>query len=907
MPSGSSRCKEAQISPLLRTFSEESESLLTSAATFQTGSKKSHLSRCCSFLALLCLAGALNAQTNYFIDGYHGGVYGHYPDGYTRFIVDTLKQHPGWKINLEIEPKTWDRVEKNEPAAYAELQALAADQTAGGRIEFVNPTYAQSYLWNICGESTIRQFQYGIRKVREHFPGAVFSTYSAEEPCFTSALPGILQSLGYRNAVLKNPDTCWGGYVRAFGGELVNWVGPDGTSLPTSPRYAVEALQPRSTWQTIAWNNSAAYLEAARNAGIRHPVGMCLQDAGWRNGPWLGDPAARRSEYVTWRGYFQGLDNQHAPPDWRLTQEDVQVSLVWGAQVLQRLAQQVRAAENRLAQAEKMAALASFYARSRYPTAETDEAWRNLMLAQHHDCWIVPYNGRPGNTWADKVARWTATAQSASAEVIERSIHALRSVGTNQAEVRVFNTLGTKRREVVSVALPAEWQGPAAKVLDGRGQEVICQLAARTKSRDQQLLFPAEVPALGYCSYRVQPAAKPNSSRGASVTNTPDGLVTVETDLYRIVLDPAKGGVIRSLRSRLAGEKEFVDTKNPRYFNEIRGRFYNEAEQFRSRTDTPAASRVLEPGPVRVVVEVTGRVGEHPFTETISAAQGQRRIDFNLRLDWVGNPGVGNAYGQKERYRQEDNQRAFYDDRDKLLALFPADLRGQKVYVNAPFDVTESRLTNTFFNSWDGIKNNVVLQWLDVMDANGDYGLALLTDHTTCYVHGEDHPLGLVLQYSGIGLWGRHYGIVGPTTVHFALVPHNGRWDRAGVSEESAAWNEPLMAVLANSNVATKEGPRSLLELSGSGWQATTMMVAGKSLFIRLFNAAGDNRAQRLSLDGQAANLSLVELIGNVRETLRATVAPDRRTTVELAIPRFGVRTIRLDDYAPNPAHQISL
>ena len=56
-------------------------------------------------------------------------------------------------------------------------------------------------------------------------------------------------------------------------------------------------------------------------------------------------------------------------------------------------------------------------------------------------------------------------------------------------------------------------------------------------------------------------------------------------------------------------------------------------------------------------------------------------------------------------------------------------------------------------------------------DANEDWGLALLTDHTTCYVHGEDHPLGLVLQYSGIGLWGRRYGIAGPTTVRYALLP----------------------------------------------------------------------------------------------------------------------------------------
>ena len=845
-------------------------------------------------LAWLNLPDGLCAQTAFFADGFHGGVYGHYPEGYTRFIVDTLKKHPAWKINLEIEPETWDRVKTNEPLAYAELKALTADQTAKGRIEFVNPSYAQSYLWNICGESIIRQFQYGTRKIREHFPDAVFSTYSSEEPCFASALPGILKSLGYRNAVLKNPDTCWGGYVRAHGGELVNWVGPDGSSLPTVPRCAVEALQPGSTWQTIAWNNSSEYLDAARSAGILHPVGMCLQDAGWRNGPWLGDPARGGSEYVTWRGYFQNIANQQPIPDWHLTQEDVQVSLVWGAQVLQRIAQEVRTTENRLIQAEKLAALANFYAGFPYPAGVFDQAWRNLMLAQHHDCWIVPYNGRPGNTWADKVARWTAAAQSASSEVANQALQVLGSGTDHQTEVRVFNTLGTSRRGVVSVALPADWQAPAARVFDERGHEVVCQIVPQGQAEPPELLFTADVPALGYRTYRIARAETHNRDRGAVLTRTGDGPVSIETDNYQILLDPAKGGVIRSLRARQAGGKEFVDVNNPRCFDEIRGRFYHKAKPFCARTDTPAAIKVLENGPLRVVVEVKGRIDEQPFTETISVVQGQRRIDFSLRLDWVGNPGIGSAFEQNDRYRKEERQRAFYDDRDKLLALFPVNLSGQKVYVEAPFDVTESRHTNTFFTSWDGIKNNVILHWLDVTDAKGEYGLALFTDHTTAYVHGADYPLGLVLQYSGIGLWGRHYDLAGPSLLRYALVPHKGLWDQAGIPAESASWNEPLIAVLTSPNSPTRSAKKSLVQLSGSGWEVTSMGVQGNSLWIRLFNAFGDDRGQRLSLDGPHLKVSLVELNGDRREVPQATATREGRTAVELAIPRFGLRTIKV-------------
>ncbi|WP_431213999.1 hypothetical protein ACQ86N_03695 [Puia sp. P3] len=284
-------------------------------------------------LLLASLIGASQtgaSQTAYFIDGYHGGIYGHLPSRQTKFMVEQLAAHPDWKINLELEPESWDSIEKSDPVNYAAFQRLIADQSAGGRIEYVNPAYGQSYLYNISGESIIRQFDYGMKKLRRHFPGIVFSTYSSEEPCFTSALPQILRSYGFRYASLKNPNTCWGGYTRAFGGELVNWIGPDGSSVLTSPRSAVEALKPRSIWETIASSNSEEYVKAAFAAGISHPVGMCLQDAGWSFGPWLRGHGYAPTKYETWRGYFAKCSSQ--PADWHFSQEDVLVGLMWGSQ-----------------------------------------------------------------------------------------------------------------------------------------------------------------------------------------------------------------------------------------------------------------------------------------------------------------------------------------------------------------------------------------------------------------------------------------------------------------------------------------------------------------------------------------------------------------------------------------------
>jgi alpha-mannosidase len=277
-------------------------------------------------------ANPASGQTAYFIDGYHGGVWGHYPDWNTRFMADMVKNNPDWRINLELEPETWDIAKVRDSAAYKDFQAEFADQNVStAHMEYVNPDYAQSYLFDIQGESMVRQFFYGMKMVRRHFPTAIFPAYSSEEPCFTSAMPEILTSYGFKYASLKNPNTCWGGYTSAYGGELVNWIGPDGTKIITSPRYAVEALQPGSTWQTIASGNSPAYIQACFAAGIKHPIGMTIQDAGWKYGPILkhNGHAYQPSVYTTWANYFENIAIKNPTDNWKFTQEDVLVSLVW--------------------------------------------------------------------------------------------------------------------------------------------------------------------------------------------------------------------------------------------------------------------------------------------------------------------------------------------------------------------------------------------------------------------------------------------------------------------------------------------------------------------------------------------------------------------------------------------------
>lgn len=839
------------------------------------------------FFMLLSLTRDLYAQKPYFVDGYHGGVYGHYPMWVTQFMVDKLMAHPEWRLGLEIEPETWDTVKQKEPEAYARFAKMVGDK----RMEFTNPTYAQPYCYNISGESIIRQFAYGMRKMREHFPNLTYTTYAVEEPCFTSSLPQLLKQFGFKYAVLKCPNTCWGGYTAAYGGELVNWIGPEGTAILTVPRYASEAFEENSTWQTQAWNNSTAFLQAAYGQGIQNPVGMCYQDAGWKNGPWLGhgEHIKNNSTYVTWTTYIEEISSKQSDDDWHFTQEDVLVNLMWGSQALQRIAQDVRKSENKVVMAEKISAMA--YIDNGYiPPADTvDEAWRTLMLAQHHDSWIVPYNRlTKDQTWEQAVRSWTNSTNRLADDVIAEAIGSYdmktRSKGDDAGSIRIFNTVGAKRAELVRVKLPKSFQHRKVALFNSKNEEISCIM--EQKEDAVWLVFQAEVTGFGYATYRLKEHSPSEASSIKGVRFDDEGNCIIENDMYRMVLDRAKGGIIKSLIAKHAENKEFVDRDGIYGFGEISGHFYDE-NRFYSSKEAETKITILEDHAFLIKVKIEGKIASHPFTHIITLEPGQRRINFDLTVDWQENVGIG-------EYRQEhkwvDNRRAYTDDRYKLKVMFPNNLHSGKLYKNAPFDVCESREENTFFGKWEEIKHNVILNWVDLVQHDDQYGLALLSDHTTSYLHGTDYPLSLTAQYSGVGLWGMDYKITEALNMRYALIPHTGTWDEAQISAESTFWNEPLVGVYG---YGFEPKDRSFVSGDQSGLEITASKVDHDAVLLRLFNAEGTSGSQQLILDFPVEGVEEVLLNGEKVGTIDAVRQADK-WMFSVNMPRFGIKTLQI-------------
>src|SRR5207302_1821854 len=132
---------------------------------------------------------------------------------------------------------------------------------------------------------------------------------------------------------------------------------------------------------------------------------------------------------------------------------------------------------------------------------------------------------------------------------------------------------------------------------------------------------------------------------------------------------------IRSLAAKRLGGREFVDAAHERRFNELRGHFYDQGG-FRSSADQPATVRIVEGGPLRATAEIAGSIAGHPFAQRVSVTQGSPVIDCSVRIDWRSDPRIGEF---EEKDGSRNRRRAAYDDRYKLLVLFPSRLTDQKV------------------------------------------------------------------------------------------------------------------------------------------------------------------------------------------------------------------------------------
>ncbi|QOI99189.1 MAG: hypothetical protein HRU70_01260 [Phycisphaeraceae bacterium] len=338
--------------------------------------------------------------------------------GSVRDMID-LAHGAGVKGNVNFDAIGYEKMASESPEALARLK----DAVASGLIEPVGCSYGQPYGLFHGGESNVRQLTFGARAVRRHL-GVWPRAFWEEEFYFFPQLPQMLAGIGFTGACLFFQWTWHTPELPRESTSLVHWEGIDGSRLPALPRNVLNVHQ----WP----EDFDGLLDRAGEVG---PVPAVVQwvelmpTKDWmcrsevllpRLRALAGDPRFE-VRAATVSGVIEGLRSSVGElPVRRYAMDQVWHGMTAGKNA-DRHPRESAFIERLIVEAEALSVLAGLIGRPYpswdvYPTWELDEAWRELLSAQHHDnheceglCGFVGYHSMDrARALAEEVAGRTA-------------------------------------------------------------------------------------------------------------------------------------------------------------------------------------------------------------------------------------------------------------------------------------------------------------------------------------------------------------------------------------------------------------------------------------------------------------------------------------------------------------------
>lgn len=305
-----------------------------------------------------------------------------------------LCRETGARGNVNFDAIGYEKMAAECPDALAELR----EAVRAGVIEPVGCSYGQPYGLFHGGESNVRQLTYGVRTV-QRLLGVRPKSFWEEEFYFFPQLPQMLAGCGFTGACLFFQWTWHTPEVPKEPHSLILWEGIDGTRLPTLPRNELNVHQWPEDFDGLLDSGLINDLDTpaivqwlelmpSRDWMCRSEVLLPRLKALFADTRFELRPRTV-SQLIT---DLQSPERQRgaSPPPVR----DYTMSDVWHGMTAgknwDRHPTESAQCEAAILEAESLAALAGLFGRPYprwdvYPTWELEEAWRELLAAQHHD------------------------------------------------------------------------------------------------------------------------------------------------------------------------------------------------------------------------------------------------------------------------------------------------------------------------------------------------------------------------------------------------------------------------------------------------------------------------------------------------------------------------------------------
>ena len=464
---------------------------------------------------------------------------------------------------------------------------------ASGRVEIVGGSYNEPNTNLTTAESTIRNAVYGLAYQREVLGADPQSAWMLDAFGFDPGYPGLMAAAGLTSSAwARGPFHQWGprrsvgdNTRMQFASEF-EWVSPDGRGLLTAympnhygAGWATQAAPDLAAAEQAAYQEFSQLAPVAATPNVLLPVGADhVIPSRWATAihrDWNARYLWPRFVTALPREFFAAVRRDAADRGVWLSPQTRDMNPVYPGKDVSYIdtKQGQRAAEAAVEDGERLATLA-WLAGDRYPAAELDKAWRQLVFGAHHDA----ITGTEGDqVYLDLLAGWQEAHQRGSAAARQASQYLAGLVDTRppagvpedgQAVV-VFSTQSADRAAgLATVTLDFAAPGPPWITLAGDDGAAVPFLAEEPQRHPDgtlaslTLTFPARgVPALGYRTYWAAAAPLPpgggNPAGWAPVPGT-----VIANEVLEAEADPAAGGTLRRVTDRRTGTEVLAGPGN---------------------------------------------------------------------------------------------------------------------------------------------------------------------------------------------------------------------------------------------------------------------------------------------------------------------------------------------------------
>jgi alpha-mannosidase len=817
-----------------------------------------------------------------------------------RIITKAMRmaaQYPEFRFLIEDEVWLSNYAETHRGSAELDqLKQLVKE----GRIE-ISPKWA-AILENLPrGETWVRNFIYGKRYAREVFGVDPKVANLGDLPGYTSQFPQLLARSGVPYMVMTR-------------------MGPSDKSL-----FYYKALDGSKalTWNTLkgyGWGTfitSSRLTDEEKRARFQKDIGEVSKTTNspilmnWGTDLWAPDdhlvPAIESFKspvkliFATPSEFFRNAEKTPSIPE-----TSGEIPHAWG-NILSSIAHTwpptITGADT-LLNAEKFAAVNYALGYADYPQQEFEFLWKRVLEASDHNNF-----GQGGDIGDARKLEYANLAIARGGEILRGMLRNIaervRRPFARSMPVVVFNPLSWTRDDVVSAhvslygdASPGDIDDyrKGIRLVDETGASIpfYIEQSSGTVSRALEMVFVARgVPSLGYKTYFVVPAERPDSfPNAAEIKLDTDearpkrvlGTDQFENEFYRVGVDRATGAVTvfdKELNRVVAKDMEIVGS-------EERGGDTLSKEYVSGRTviNTVGRIEVEENNPVRTVVRIPGNLGGLPVVQRVFLYRGLKRVDLENTLDWNGEKLI------------------------KIEQTFPYEHPDAAIQYGIPFGAVAGSdfLPKSEPRAGDEIAKDVWKDWRQVHDwifaGTSEWGLTIAADHQVATLAPGTVRGGMLRgSYSAVGItrhgkpFLRQLPPAGTYVFRYSLSSGKGDWRAAKSYRTGMGLNHALIPVSPADELSRKTlaPSASFCSLEGGNLvlSALKKSESGEGLILRIYDTAGQRGETPVELVGQKRRFREVNLLEEdmtAAETDVLKVAPFQIQTIKVAVDARAAR-----------------